>query len=296
MRNSRLLADVRKNRFYYAILAPAAAVVLFLTVYPIAEVMGLSFFRYNYLSDTRLFIGFRGYLRIAGDELFRTAYLNTVLFAAAATVAETVLGFAFAVLFYGRFPGKRVLMIVIIFPMMLSTMVICAVWRTLFQFDIGLFNYVMRSLGLPAVGWLNDQRLALWSVVLVDIWQWTPFAFIVLQASLLAVPRELFEAASLDGAGYLRIVFGLTIPILLGQILLVLLLRTIDTFRVFAKVYALTGGGPGNATETVSFFIYREGFVYFNLGRASTASMYVLVFIAAVAFLYIRRIMREENL
>ncbi len=296
MRNARLLSDLRKNRFYYAILAPALAVVIFLTVYPLAEVMILSFYRYNYLSDTRLFIGIRGYLRIIGDDLFQTAYLNTVLFAAAATVAETVLGFVFAVLFYGRFAGKRVSMIVIIFPMMLSTMVICAVWRTLYQFDIGLFNYLLRSLELPPVGWLNNQKLALWSVVLVDIWQWTPFAFIVLQAGLLSVPREVFEAASLDGAGYFRIIFGLTVPILLGQILLVFLLRTIDTFRVFAKVYALTGGGPGNATETVSFFIYREGFVFFNLGRASTGAMYVLVFIAAVAFLYIRRIMREESL
>jgi multiple sugar transport system permease protein len=285
-----------KNRFYYTILAPAVVVVLFLTVYPLVEVVGLSFYKYNYLDNARLFIGLRGYARIATDDLFRTSYLNTVIFAAAATVLETVLGFVLAVLFYGSFRGKRVSMIVVIFPMMLSTMVICAVWRTMYQFDIGLFNYLLRSLGLPAVGWLNNTRMALWSVVIVDVWQWTPFAFIIMQAGLLSVPREVFEAASLDGAGYLQLVFRLTVPILWGQILLVFLLRTIDTFRIFAKVYALTGGGPGNATETVSFYIYRQGFVYFNLGQASTASMCVLVFIAAVAFLYIRQILRQESL
>ena len=295
LRGTRMVKELSKNRFYYLILLPAFAVVLFLTAYPVFQVLINSFYKYNYLDNVRLPYGFRNYVEIIRDDLFQTSFFNTLIFSAIATVVEVTFGFLLALLFYGLFQGKRVAMIIVVFPMMVSTMVICAVWRTLYQFDIGLLNYLLRSVGLAPVGWLNDPHLALFSVIIVDIWQWTPFAFIIVQAGLLSIGREIFEAASIDGAGYVQTVTRVTIPILWSQILLVILLRTIDTFRIFAKVFALTGGGPGNSTETVSFYIYREGFVYFNLGRASTASVYTLIVIAIIAFVYIRQILSEGN-
>jgi multiple sugar transport system permease protein len=186
-------------------------------------------------------------------------------------------------------------MIVIIFPMMLSTMVICAIWKTMYHYEIGILNHLLTSVGLPRMGWLINKKMALLSVIIVDVWQWTPFAFIIVQAGLNSVPPELFEAASIDGAGYTTTLFRVVLPILADQILLVFLLRTIDTFRIFDKVYALTQGGPGNATETVSYFIYREGFSFFNLGRASTAAVYTLLVIAMIASFYIRNILRKER-
>lgn len=290
-----MLKYVAKNRFYYAILFPAFAVIVFLTVYPVVQVVANSFYRYNFLSDEKIFIGLRNFISIIKDDIFQTSFVNTIIFSFVGTLLEVGLGFFLALLFYGKFFGRRAAMIIVIFPMMISTMVVCSVWRTLYQFDIGLLNYLLKAVGLGPVGWLNDPHLALFSVILVDIWQWTPFAFIVLQAGLLSIQREVFEAASIDGAGYVRTVRSVVVPILWSQIVLVVLLRTIDTFRVFSKVYALTGGGPGNATETVSFFIYREGFVYFNLGRASTGSMYTLVVIALIAIVYIRQIMKESD-
>lgn len=290
-----MLKYIAKNRFYYIILFPAFAVIVFLTVYPVIQVVANSFFRYNFLSEGKRFIGLTNYVRVLSDDLFRTAFLNTVIFSIVATALEVGIGFFLALLFYGRFFGKRPAMIIAIFPMMISTMVVCSVWRTLYQFDIGLLNYLFKAVGLGPVGWLNNPHLALFSVILVDIWQWTPFAFIVLQAGLMSVQREVFEASSIDGAGYFRTIFSVVVPILWSQIILVVLLRTIDTFRIFSKVYALTGGGPGNSTETVSFFIYREGFVYFNLGRASTASMYTLIVIALIAIVYIRQILKGED-
>ena len=179
--------------------------------------------------------------------------------------------------------------------MMISTMVICSIWKTLYHYDIGLFNYILKSIGLHSVGWLINPKMALFSVIIVDIWQWTPFAFIILQAGLNTIPGEIFEAASIDGANYYKTIKLITLPILFNQILLVILLRTIDTFRIFGKVYALTQGGPGNATETVTYYVYREGFTYFNLGRASTASIYILIVISLISVLYIRNIMREEK-
>lgn len=290
-----MLKDFRRNRFYYLIMLPAFAVVVFLTAYPVLRVFANSFYKYNYLNNVRLPYGLTNYIQIITDNLFQTSFLNTVIFSLIATAVEVALGFFLALLFYGLFPGKRVAMVMVVFPMMVSTMVVCAVWRTLYQFDIGLLNYLLRGIGLPPVGWLNDPHLALFSVIIVDVWQWTPFAFIIIQAGLLSIQREVFEAASIDGAGYLQTVFRVTVPILWSQIVLVVLLRTIDTFRIFAKVFALTGGGPGNSTETLSFYIYREGFVYFNLGRASTASVYTLVIIALIAIVYIRQILKGEN-
>lgn len=286
---------LRKSAFYYAIFVPAFLIILFLTVYPMVSVFTNSFYEYDFLRGDREFHGFQNFVRIAKESIFRTSFLNTIVFSLTATVAESTLGVIFALLFYGYFPGKRATMTIVIFPMMLSTMVISAIWKTMYHYDIGILNYLFETAGIGAVGWLTNPDIALMSVVIVDIWQWTPFAFIIVQAGLNTVPTELFEQASIDGAGYFSTLFRIAIPILAGQILLVFLLRTIDTFRIFDKMYALTQGGPGNSTETVSYFVYREGFVFFNLGRASAASVYVLLVIAVIAVFYIRKILKEES-
>ncbi len=280
--------------FFLLILLPALLVILFLTLYPVINTIVLAFYKYNYLSDEIKFIGLKNFFTIGSDTVFQTAFLNTLTFAAVATVVEVGLGIFLALMFYGDFRGKRPFMITVIFPMMVSTMVISAVWKVLYHYDIGLFNNILRSMNLEPVGWLIDQSKALFSIILVDIWQWTPFAFLIMQAGLNSIPNEIFESSSIDGAGYFRNLRSITLPILSSQILLVIMLRTIDTFRIFGKVYALTQGGPGNSTETVSYFIYREGFSFFNLGRASAAALYVLIAISIIALFYIKGIMKED--
>jgi len=290
-----LVQRVRRDSFYYIIFAPAFLVIVFLTIYPVLSVLTNSLFDYNFLSADKELIGFENFVKIAGESIFQRAFLNTVIFSLCATTAEATLGLVLALLFYGRFAGKRATMTAVIFPMMLSTMVICAIWKTMYHHDIGVLNYLIGIVGVEPVGWLTSKRVALVSVMIVDIWQWTPFAFIIIQAGLNSIPPELFEAASIDGAGYFRTLVHVTIPVLFSQILMVFLLRTIDTFRIFDKVYALTQGGPGNATETVSYFVYREGFSFFNIGRASAASVYVLLVISVIAAGYIRQILKQET-
>lgn len=284
----------RRSAFFYVAIAPAFAIVAFLTIYPLLNVFYDSVFRYDFISGAREFTGLLNFQRIAGETVFRRSFLNTVIFTASASIFEVALGVIIALLLYGDFRGKKVSMIIIIFPMLISTMVISAIWQTMYHFEIGIFNYILRTLGLQPVGWLIDQSLALGSVVLVDLWQWTPFAFLIMQAGLNSIPREYFESASIDGARYSQIVRRITLPILWSQILLVLMLRTIDTFRLFDKVYALTGGGPANSTRTVSYFIYEEGFRHFNFGRASAASVYTLIFVSILAIVYIRSILKED--
>ncbi len=293
MQRTRFRTNVRRASFFYAALAPAFIIVAFLTIYPIINVVYDSLFRYDFIRDTREFIGLTNFVRIAGETLFRRSFANTVAFTAMASISQVALGVVLALLFYGEFRGKRMAMTIIIFPMMISTMVISAIWQMMYHFEIGVLNHLVRSAGLHPVGWLIDPSIALLSIVLVDTWQWTPFAFLIIQAGLNSIPREYFESASIDGASYTQIVRRITLPILRSQIILVLMLRTIDTFRLFDKVYAMTGGGPANATRTVSYFIYDEGFRYFNFGRASAASVYVLVFVSILAVFYIRSMFKE---
>jgi multiple sugar transport system permease protein len=282
-----------KAPFYWAIFAPALFVLVLLTVYPILNVAITSFQNYNYLTGVRRWTGIDNYVSILSDKVFLRAFLNTIVYCLGTTICEVGLGIILALVFFGEFRGKSGFMIMAIFPMMLSTMVVCAVWKTLYHYDIGLFNYVLNSLGLGRVGWLIDKDKALLSLAIVDIWQWTPFAFIVMQAGLSSVPTEIFEASMIDGANYRQTVFRVTLPILKDQVFLLLLLRAIDTFKIFAKVMALTRGGPGNATETTSFFIYREAFSYFKLGRSSAASVITLVTVALASVYYLRKILKE---
>ncbi len=283
------------NSFFYIIFAPALLLILFLTTYPIGTIVYNSFFSYDFISGVREFIGLENYSRIIGEDLFRRSFINTLIFTLSASFLEVFLGVLLAFLLYGSFRGKRAASLIIIFPMIISTMVICAVWSTFFHYEIGLFNYILGQLGLEPVGWLTDRNVALTSIILVDIWQWTPFAYLIIQAGMGSIPGELFEAARIDGARGDQIAMRITLPILSGQILLVLMLRTLDTFRLFDKVYALTGGGPANATQTLSFFIYREGFSFFNFGRASAASVMTLFFVAFLALFYVRKLLKEES-
>ena len=153
---------------------------------------------------------------------------------------------------------------------------------------------LLQLVGAAPVGWLIDPDIALASIALVDVWQWTPFVFVILQAALRTVPREYLEAARIDGCGSLRVIRHVVVPIMRAHLLMVALLRTIDAFRLFAKVYALTGGGPGNATETISYYIYREAYRYFNLGRAGAASVLAFIVIALVAAVYLPRLLEER--
>ncbi|HCM27629.1 MAG TPA: sugar ABC transporter permease [Treponema sp.] len=284
-----------KALFFWCIFAPALAVMLWLTIYPMLTVFATSFQNYNYISGSRSWTGLGNYSDILGDKLFQASFSNTLIYCLAATAVEVLLGIVLALVFYGHFRGKGLFMILAILPMMLSTMVVSSVWKTLYHYDIGLLNNILAALGFARAGWLIDPEVALWSLVLVDVWQWTPFAFIVVQAGLASVPQEIFEASVVDGANYRQTLFRITLPILRDQILLLCLLRTIDTFKVFAKVFALTKGGPGNATETTSYFIYREAFQYFKLGRSSAASMITLVAVAFASAIYLRKILSSKE-
>jgi len=170
---------------------------------------------------------------------------------------------------------------------MLPTIVVCSFWRILMHTEFGVLNAMIKLLGFKPINWLGSSNIALWSIVLVDLWQYTPFVFLILYAGAISIPRHIFEAAIIDGANRLQIIRYHVIPFLKPYIVIVALLRIIDTFRIFDKVYALTAGGPGNATEVLTFLIYKIAFRYYEFGLGSAQAIIMLCIVLIVVCFYI---------
>lgn len=270
----------------WLLLAPAVLLLGGLTLYPLGRTLALSAFATDYGFAGATFVGLENYRDLLGDRFFRQAVLNTIVFTLAATVIELALGLGLALLLDKAFAGRSLVMTLLLAPFVLSTMVVTAIWRAWFHYDLGYLNNLLRAVGLPVVSWLFDPSLALWSIVLVDVWQSTPFAFLILLAGLRLIPRDVYEAARIDGAGAWRRFVDMTLPLLAPYLVIVALLRSVDSFKLFDKVYAMTGGGPGNATETISLYVFRQGFRFFDIGMASAAALVMIAVAGALAALY----------
>jgi multiple sugar transport system permease protein len=272
------------------LLGPAAALFALLTIYPLGRVLILSFFMTEYGFEGATFIGGENYQYLLSDSFFQQATWNTISFTLMATISEVALGLMLALMVSRRFPGRWLVIPTLIAPFVLSTMVVTAIWRAWFHYDFGFLNNLLRAASLSPVEWLFDPNLAMISLVLVDLWQTAPLTFLILLAGLQSIQPETYEAARMDGASPIQILLTITLPLLVPHILLAALLRSIDSFKIFDKVYALTGGGPGMATETLSMYVYKLGFKFFDVGLASTAAVVMIVvagFLAAIYAVYI---------
>lgn len=280
---------MKSSRRYLPLLVlmgPALLVLGLLALYPLVRVIVDSFCDVDYVSGHRAFVGLTNYRAVVSDSAFDASFLNTLHFMIAASVAEVVLGLGLALLFARSFGGRRIALPLAILPMMMSTLVCSSIWRSWFNYS-GFLNALLGVFGIDGVPWLSDPHVAIWSLILVDVWQWTPAAFLVILAGLQSIPPELTEAARTDGASEWQCLRDITLPLAVPHIMLAMLLRSIDTFKLFDKVYALTGGGPGNATETLSTYIYDAGFRFFNVGPASAASVLMLAACAVLVSGYI---------
>lgn len=284
-----------QNRTALLLLLPAALLMGGLALYPLARSLALSFFVTEYGFEDARFVGLLNYERLFSDRFFLRAIRNTVSFTLLATLGELALGLGLALLVNRGFWGRKAVIPVLVAPFILSTMVVTAIWAAWFHYDFGYLNNLVRSIGLDGVEWLSDPKIALLSLVLVDVWQTTPLVFLILLAGLQSIDPALYEAARLDGARSGRMLWTITLPLLLPHLMLAALLRSIDSFKIFDKVYALTGGGPGQATETLSMFLFRQGFRFQEMGAASATAMIMVAIAAVLAGLYAIMILRRKD-
>lgn len=294
-RSRRLFSagDRRERLLPYLLVAPALAVLLALSIYPLLYSIAVSLQQETASGVVWTLAHFK---RLTTDNFFLTAMAHTFVYALAALTCEFVLGLALALLLNGQIRGRGLFRASLLVPMMLPTVVVGIVWRLLLNPNFGAINGTLKQLGVntESLTWTASPRLAFLAVVAVDVWQWTPFVFLVLLAGLQAIPQEPYEAALIDGSNRWQTFRHVTLPLLKPAILIVLLLRTMDLLRVFDQIFILTEGGPGFATEMISLYIYRTAFRFFDFGYAAAMSFVLLALTNVVSIVYIKLLQREE--
>jgi len=260
------------RRLAYLFLAPVIAVLLSLSIYPLIYSLTVSL---QVESPTGVRWSLGNFQRLLSDNFFLSAMEHTFIYAACALICEFLLGLALALLLNHEIRGRGVFRAALLVPMMLPA----------------VKGYGFNT---EALTWTASPRLALFSVIVVDIWQWTPFVFLVLLAGLQAIPQEPYEAAKIDGSSQWQTFRYVTLPLLKPAILIALLLRTMDLLRVFDQIFILTEGGPGFATETISLYIYRAAFRFFDFGYAAAMSFVLLAITNVISVVYIRFLQTRE--
>ena len=279
-------------------LLPAVLFLVFTSLYPLTYALYLTFFRWDLkISPERFFIGLDNYKYAIGDGQFHSSMWVTLIFVGVTVTAEIVLGMAIALLVTREISYGRVVRSLLLIPMVMTPVVVGILWRILFNPDFGLVNYILSLFGADPTKllWLGDPDLALWAVMITDIWEWTPFVVLVFVAGLTSLPLDTFKAARVDGASSWQIFWKISLPLLKPIILVTVILRFLDAFKVVDTVYVMTYGGPGNTTKLLSFFIYETGLKYFNIGYASTVSWIFIVLMFALTFYLIRERQRSEQ-
>ena len=278
------------------LLGPCALYLIAFSIFPLITSLVRSFQDYDTRANTWTWIGLRNYSQLIHSSEFWTVVKNTVVLTAAGVAIQVVLGTALALFFNQQLRGSWIVRGILILPMLLTPIVVGLMWRALLNPEWGLLNWLAVKLGFGYVGWLSDPHVALWTLVLVDSWQWTPFVFVIVYARLQALPTEVFEASEVDGAGWFRRTLHVTLPLLAPAIVFAAVFRGIDAFRTFDLVYGLTNGGPVQATTTLSFQSFQTGFEFYHYGY-STAIAYVMVIVAAIGVTVMfrfARVRREE--
>jgi multiple sugar transport system permease protein len=277
----------------YLLVAPALVVLLTLSIYPLLYSITISLQQQTSSGVVWSLIHFK---RLASDGFFQTAMVHTVIYALAALTCEFLLGLGLALLLNQQIRGRGLFRASLLVPMMLPTVVVGVVWRLLLHPNFGAINGTLKQVGINVenLTWTASPRLAFLAVIAVDVWQWTPFVFLVLLAGLQAIPQEPYEAALIDGSTRWQTFRHVTLPLLKPAILIVLLLRTMDLLRVFDQIFILTEGGPGVATEMISLYIYRTAFRFFDFGYAAAMSFVLLVLTNVVSVVYLKLLQNER--
>jgi multiple sugar transport system permease protein len=285
----RTLAQAER-RFALALFAPALALLVVTTSAPLVYLGWTSLMRID-LSMPWLsgFAGAGNYAKMAGDPRFWNSLALTFLYTLSTVVLQVAIGLALALLVLRIPKGQAALRIAAILPIVLAPVVVGLFWRTLVLApDVGLVDVVTRALGLGSHNWLGDPQLALISVIAIHTWQWTPFAFLVILASISSLPPDVFEAARIDRANAWKRFVHITLPLIRPAVVIVVILRLMTALSAFAAIFAATGGGPGTATEILNLYAYRTSFTELNLGYGASLAVVLLGLTLAISFALFR--------
>lgn len=281
-------------------IAPTMLLLLAINIFPLIWAIGLSFtnYRANRPNEPIKNVGLSNYERILGDSDTWLAMQATAHFVFWTILLQTVIGFSLAYLIDRKFRGHAFWTTIILIPMMLSPAVVGNFWRFLYEPQIGLFTYIVSFFsGIPTtdIQMLSNVKLAPWSIIIVDTWMWTPYVMLICLAGLRSIPDYIYEAAEVDRASNWRQFFSITLPMALPFIMLAVLFRGIENFKMFDMVNLLTGGGPGSTTEVASITLKREAFEKWRTGFSSAFAIILFVAVFGLANIYVKVLNRVKN-
>ncbi|MEO8037323.1 MAG: sugar ABC transporter permease [Betaproteobacteria bacterium] len=282
----------RDRPFSIALVAPSIFVLLLIGIFPLVYLLVVSFQGITMTELDTSFQGLRNFKLLFDDARLWQSLLHTIVFTAIALPIELVLGLAMAQLFIDHIPGRQVFIALLVLPVVISPIVAGATWALMFDTRFGPINEI--------IGWIMGEEITLlWtinpnlvypSILIAEIWQWTPFMFLLLLAALSAVDKSQLEAASIDGAGWWRTFFRIVLPAIWPVMAIAILIRGLDLFRLFDIVWALTKGGPGTRTETISIFAYVKGFQQFETSYTAAVALLIILLLSVVVMLALRKV------
>lgn len=285
-------ASLADRNFKHLLVAPSIFVLLLIGIFPLVYLLVVSFQGITMMETDTGFVGPRNFAHLFHDQRLWEALIHTLIFTAIALPLELVLGLAMAQLFLDKLPGRQVFIALLVLPVVVSPIVSGATWSLMFDVRFGPITQILGWITGKDVTllWTINPTLVYPSIIIAEVWQWTPFMFLLLLAALANVDKSQLEAAAIDGAGYWRIFVKIVLPAIWPVMAIAILIRGLDLFRLFDVVWALTRGGPGTMSETISIFTYVKGFQQFETSYTAAVALLIIVLLSVVVFAALKRV------
>ena len=280
----------KKSWIAYLYILPMIVLSFVLVYYCIIDTVVVSFTDWDGMTDVFHFVALKNYIKMFKDHVFWTSVVNNLIFFMGTVFIQALLGFVLAVLLKKKLPGSNVFKAIYFMPIAMATSIITAIFRIIMDPTNGALNQFLRAIHLNgfAVNWLGDPKIALVSVIIVNIFQWMGFSMITYYAGLMSLPDDVYEAAKIDGAGFWRTTFSVTLPMLKGTTNVLIILGIVGSLKTFDIVKLLTGGGPGRSTTVMNTYLYEKAFKDFNAGGAASIGVAILIIAMVMSFLQVK--------
>jgi multiple sugar transport system permease protein len=284
------------HHFKWLMVAPAILIIVMITLYPLLFSLWVAFINYDFSVPGHAFVGLGNFRRIVTDPVAISSTVTTLWLSVVNVALEFVLGLMLALAMVKTFRGRSAVMTILIIPLFISPVIVGQFWALLLQRPFGPTNYLLGKLvgHEVTISWLTEKPWNFMAIIAADVWQWTPFTFVLLLAGLTSIPPHIYEAAELDGVNAWTAFWDLTLPHLAPMILLALTFRLLDAVKIFDVIFMLTGGGPGTGTYTLSYYLYQIGFQQFHISQATAGSWLFLVVLTVMIMALVQRLLRPE--
>jgi multiple sugar transport system permease protein len=273
------------RRFGYLFVSPAVIILSIVILAPIAIAIITSFYDYTLINRTLdSFIGLRNYFESVSNEKFIHSAIVTIVFVILVVLFEFIIGFLIAILLNQVERFRNIYYFILLIPLLINPIVVGLIWRMFLHPQLGILNYLISLIGIDPVNWLGDPQNAFITIIFVDIWHQVSFMIILLLAGLASIPEEPYEAARVDGANAFQQFRDITLPYMRPVIIITLLIRLIFALKTYDLIYIMTKGGPGDATDLISYYIYRSAFIGLDLGQAASMSVILLLIVCVIIY------------